>query len=296
MDSIKRADGFVSKYFFVLPDDFLLSIKSNKLFNFLMITDIGYFPYARYHFCQRPKGCETAIFIYCCAGEGYYSINDGSKCKVVSGQVIVIPPNTPHEYGADNESPWSIYWVHLKGSFFPPYYKMVSSYIPVMISEIIGEKLRDIFHQCFSFLKRSYNNEEYFYLCQLIGTILALVSCAGKESELQLTVDGKQGLEKAITFMREHLHEMISLKQIVEVTQFSSSHLNYLFKRSTGYAPIEYFLRIKIQASSKDLYFSNIPIKDIALFYGIEDPYYFSRQFKKIMGLSPKNFRNRISG
>jgi len=275
----------------VFPDGFLSTIKSNRLFDFLMITEIGYFPYAKYHFRQRPKGCETAILIYCCAGKGYYSINEGPRCEVLSGQVIFIPSNTPHLYGADDNTPWSIYWVHLKGSFFQPYYKMVSSHIPVMISKIIGDKLREIFHQCFSFLERTYHDEEYFYLCQLIGSILALVSCAGKENELPLTVDRKQGLDKAITFMREHMHETVSLKQISEAAQFSSSHLNYLFKHSTGYAPIEYFLRMKIQASSRDLYFSNLPVKDIASFYGIEDPYYFSRQFKKIMGLSPKNFR-----
>jgi AraC-like DNA-binding protein len=72
--------------------------------------------------------------------------------------------------------------------------------------------------------------------------------------------------------------------------------LTNLFKHATGLAPIEYFLRTKIYAASQDLYFSKLPVQDIAGAYGIEDPYYFSRLFKKIMGLSPKNYRNRVSG
>ncbi|MDR1108126.1 MAG: AraC family transcriptional regulator, partial [Spirochaetaceae bacterium] len=35
-----------------------------------------------------------------------------------------------------------------------------------------------------------------------------------------------------------------------------------------------------MQAASQDLYFSDLPVKDIAFAYGIEDPYYFSRLFK----------------
>ncbi|MDR2376017.1 MAG: helix-turn-helix transcriptional regulator, partial [Treponema sp.] len=70
----------------------------------------------------------------------------------------------------------------------------------------------------------------------------------------------------------------------------------YLFKHTTGYAPIEFFLRTKIQASARDLYFSNLPVRDIALSYGIEDPYYFSRLFKKIMGISPLKFRKTETG
>jgi YesN/AraC family two-component response regulator len=56
---------------------------------------------------------------------------------------------------------------------------------------------------------------------------------------------------------------------------------------------MEFFLRTKIQATAKDLYFSSLPIRDIALTYGIEDPYYFSRLFKKVMGISPLNFRKK---
>ncbi|MDR0449883.1 MAG: helix-turn-helix transcriptional regulator, partial [Treponema sp.] len=60
----------------------------------------------------------------------------------------------------------------------------------------------------------------------------------------------------------------------------------------TGYAPMEYFLRLKIQAAARDIFFSDSLIQDIAAIYGIEDPYYFSRLFKRIMGVSPRQYRN----
>jgi AraC-like DNA-binding protein len=51
-----------------------------------------------------------------------------------------------------------------------------------------------------------------------------------------------------------------------------------------------------MQAASRDLYFSELPVKDIAYSYGIEDPYYFSRIFKKIMGVSPQQYRSMVKG
>jgi AraC-like DNA-binding protein len=92
--------------------------------------------------------------------------------------------------------------------------------------------------------------------------------------------------------MQVHLHEEVTIDELSNITHFSPSHLYRLFKSSTGYAPIDFFLRIKIHAAAQDIYFSTLPIKDIAMSYGIEDPYYFSRLFKKIIGISPKHYRN----
>jgi AraC-like DNA-binding protein len=129
-----------------------------------------------------------------------------------------------------------------------------------------------------------------------VGTILGMTLCAGKESEIQLTTAGSLGLKDTIVFMKKHLHGVITLDDLTRVSGFSSSHLHNLFKNATGYAPIEYFLRIKMQAASHDLYFSTLPVKDIALSHGIEDPYYFSRLFKKIMGVSPLKYRSQVKG
>jgi AraC-like DNA-binding protein len=54
---------------------------------------------------------------------------------------------------------------------------------------------------------------------------------------------------------------------------------------------VEYFQRIKVQAAARDVIFSDASIQDIAAIYGIEDPYYFSRLFKKIMGVPPREYR-----
>jgi AraC-like DNA-binding protein len=293
MITLKKADGFENEQFFVIPDVFLESLAKNSLSQFLIITVMGYFPRAKNHYIKRIQGCKTALMMYCCAGSGFYSVNGGPKHTLSQGQLIVLPPDTPHEYGASEDNPWSIYWVHFEGAAFQPFYEMVSRFLPVSIGDVLGDRIKEIFNQCFCLLQLPYQKEEYLYLCQLAAAMLAIIPCAAKQSNVQLSMNGSEGIEKAIAYMQNHLHEEINGSNLAEASRFSYSHLTYLFKHSTGYAPIEFFLRTKIQAAARDLYFSNLPIQDIALTYGIEDPYYFSRLFKKIMGISPSEYRNR---
>ena len=51
-----------------------------------------------------------------------------------------------------------------------------------------------------------------------------------------------------------------------------------------------------MQEAARELYFTRKSIKEIGLMYGIPDPYYFSRQFKRVMGVSPVAYREQTIG
>jgi AraC-like DNA-binding protein len=290
----KKTDGFEKELFFVIPDQFLSEYLKNPLAHHLAVTIIGYFPRAINHYIKRPKGCKSALMMYCSAGKGYYTIGREPLKSLSAGQVVIFPLNTPHEYFASDDQPWSIYWVHFKGNSFYTIYEMIAENMPVDIGDVIGDRFKELFHQCFCILQLPYYEEEFLYLCQQIGSMLALLPCAVRRSLVQLALNKgeSQQIQKAVSYMQVHLHEEVTLAELADAAHFSPSHLYRLFKSSTGYAPIDFFLRIKIHAAAQDIYFSILPIKDIAMSYGIEDPYYFSRLFKKIIGISPKNYRN----
>jgi AraC-like DNA-binding protein len=288
---IHKEDGFANEQFFVIPRNFLFELEGSPLSHFFSVTDIGYFPRAKYHYRKRPEGCDTALLIYCSSGTGTYSIN-GSKAEPLSAsQLIIIPPNTPHEYAASQENPWSIYWVHIKGLVFDAYYDLALPHLPLMVNDVMDDRIKTTFDHCFRLLKGPYHNEEYHYLCQVITTMLALIPCAGKQSIVQYKIDENLGINKVISYMESHIKELISLQRLSEVCGYSASHLSSLFKRSTGHPPIDFFLHLKVQAAARDLCFSELPIRDIAEIYGIKDQYYFSRLFKRISGFSPSEYR-----
>jgi transcriptional regulator GlxA family with amidase domain len=97
----------------------------------------------------------------------------------------------------------------------------------------------------------------------------------------------------SIEFMQQHLEHMVSLEELASAVNLSVSHYSNTFRKKTGYSPIVYFNHLKIQHACQYLQFTTLRVNEISSKLGIEDPYYFSRMFTKIMGLSPVEYRNK---
>ncbi len=80
------------------------------------------------------------------------------------------------------------------------------------------------------------------------------------------------------------------INQYMNQIPMSSDHFRKLFKKETGQTPIEYLINRRIDYAKQLLdsrYMSTMRVKEIAAMTGFDDPYYFSRLFKKITGKSP---------
>jgi AraC-like DNA-binding protein len=71
----------------------------------------------------------------------------------------------------------------------------------------------------------------------------------------------------------------------------SASHFSSLFRKATGMSPLDYFIHLKLQKACLLLYSTETKVKKVAGAIGYDDPYYFSRLFKKHMKLSPEQYR-----
>ena len=115
MKGLKRyKEGFKDERFVSLPDTLLDAYAADPLVGNLYLRKIGYFPRVKYHYVLKQQGCDYAMLLYCTEGEGWYCI-DGRRYPLRKNQYAVLPPDIPYELGADNENPWTIYWLHFKG-------------------------------------------------------------------------------------------------------------------------------------------------------------------------------------
>jgi AraC-like DNA-binding protein len=73
-------------------------------------------------------------------------------------------------------------------------------------------------------------------------------------------------------------------------------HFASLFRHQTGMAPIEYFIHLRIRGACRLLDTTTLTVREIGYRVGYEDPYYFSRMFRKLMGLSPRQYRELRKG
>ncbi len=98
-----------------------------------------------------------------------------------------------------------------------------------------------------------------------------------------------------VAYLETHYQETITMEQLAERSGLSVRHFNRLFQETYHTSPGRYLLQYRIQKSESLLHYTNIPISDIAFQCGFNDSNYFSRQFHKIHGISPSQFRKQTA-
>lgn len=107
--------------------------------------------------------------------------------------------------------------------------------------------------------------------------------------------DYSMPIRKAITYINADLSADLSLKFLASQLNVNASYLSTLFKKETGTTLTEYVSSRRILHAQKLLRGTDLPIQAISLQCGIEDMYYFSRMFKRIAGVTPRGYRERMS-
>ncbi|GKX27695.1 AraC family transcriptional regulator [Vallitalea longa] len=99
---------------------------------------------------------------------------------------------------------------------------------------------------------------------------------------------------KTTLYIQENFKEDITMDSISQISCVSKSYLSRLFKKETGLTVMQYLNYYRIERSKSLIKFSKYNISEIGNMVGFNDPKYFSRMFKKIVGISPKNFEKQI--
>lgn len=290
--NLTKQEGFAGQVSIVLPESIRKELGKNPLTSSLYLTDIGYYPNAKRHYKERSNGANEAILIYVIDGNGVISVG-GVEAPISANQFIIIPKGTPHFYMADEKSPWSIYWLHFKGknsSVFAESHAQPETIAPSSVSRIDDRK--QLFHEIIDVLTLGYSpdNLEYANLC--LGYLLASFHYINQFRIINYATE-KDIVQKATIYMKQNLEKILTLEELSAQFGLSASHFSRLFRRKTRYSPMHYFIQLKIQYACQLLDYSNLRIHEIANEIGYTDAYYFSRIFKKVMGTSPKIYRNK---
>lgn len=99
--------------------------------------------------------------------------------------------------------------------------------------------------------------------------------------------------QKAQQYVQEHYQEKLSLTEIAEYLNISTGYLSIVFKRFTGTTLSDYIAWVKIEHAKELIDSHQYLMYEISDMLGFENPYYFSRVFKKVTGISPRNYEKR---
>lgn len=284
--------GFRGERFLLIPFEHVSSMLKDPLTGDIFIHSLGYFSNAANHYIDRPNGKEEHILIYCKSGAGWVCI-DGERYDVKENEFIILKPGIPHSYGADKNHPWTIYWVHFLGKKAPLFAKGFDKptlAVPDGFSRT--EDRINLFEEMYTVLNNGFSSDHLNYanlcLAHFLGTFIFIKPF---RKVAKNAVYSANSVTMVIYHMHENIGSKLTIHELASYLGYSESYFYHIFLRETGYSPIDYFNRLKIDKACEYLSHSDMKIVQIAHMLGFTDPHYFSRMFSGIKGMSPLSYR-----
>lgn len=223
-------------------------------------------------------------------GKGVYKIND-SVYNLSQYDGFLIPPNTIVYYQADDDDPWSYCWVGFHGLKAESYLKQAD----ITPDNPIFRYYRD------DFLKDSLNEmieaknmskgRDIRLLGLLYSFLSRLIETADHDYSSKSADRKDLYIRKAVEFIAMSYSRKITVEEISHHVGLDRSYLYSIFNNFLKVSPQQFLINFRIEKACELMENNSLSIGDISRSVGYEDPLYFSKVFRKVKGMSPRNYR-----
>jgi len=257
----------------------------------LVVTDCGYFPEAHSHGRVRTTPIDQAVIIMCVKGEGWCETSEGTF-EVKAGQVLILPPGHPHSYGSSEDSPWTLWWLHVAGRDLPEFLSAAG-----MTPDAPVRTPSDVFRvvaliaEVLQWMERDSTNQSLLASAGAAWHLMAVLA-----SDRSTGDSRTMAVERAAEYLRSHVNDHVSVADLAAMSMLSTSHFSALFKDRIGYPVHQYQTQLRMSRARELLDTTDQPIASVAAAAGYPDSFYFARQFKKVHGVTPFRYRGQHKG
>lgn len=288
-----KSHGFTGQRMVVVPNPVWKRMETHRSLQGLRVTDAGFFPKADGHSILRPRGTPTHLLIACLAGTGTVS-TERNQYQATPGDLFWLPPDTPQAYESSKEDPWSILWVHFTGEEAPAWRDLVFNDRKDAVCTVPSDQLASLsLDRIHAILENGYS------LLNLVDAATALRFSLGMVARLReqpgSTHSARLRVAESVEKLRLNWRHLHRVEELAMQSGISVSHFSTLFKKETGCSPLDFLIRQRLQHASRLLATTQEPVASVSTAVGYEDPFYFSRSFRKVMGCSPRTYRSRFT-
>ncbi len=238
-----------------------------------------------------PTVRNNYVIHYVCEGKGYF-VCKGRRHEVNKGQCFFMFRNVEVSYYPDLEKPWEYRWVDFSGDEAPKLLKLID----VDANHPVTDKVNDDIARLFYEIREHYIAQEPSQkiiakgkLYELLGLLADSFLSEHSKNENWSLIDG------AVSIMRnEYFNSSLTIESLAEKLSTTRVSLYRAFKAKYNSTPSEYLLDIRMQRAIELFQKTDISVKTVSYSVGFADPLYFSRVFRKKMGVSPKNYQNKL--
>lgn len=243
----------------------------------------------------RPKGRLDYQLIYIASGTGHFYFEDKNKETIVSaGTLILYRPKEYQNYVYYGDDKTEAYWIHFTGNNVK---NILKQYAVFENQKIIKVGTKQILIDTFQNIIQEIQQKQEGYKTMVESYFIQLLVHIQREAQRECNSDSyiNQQMELARKYFDENYYLAINIEKYASAHGMSISWFIRNFKQYTGSTPLQYILHLKLLNAQMLLESTDYTIKEISSIIGYENQLYFSRLFKKQKGMSPQEYRNRIT-
>ena len=274
--------------------DLSFNIFPNKNFIDLCMYQYGYEKCEPGH-SFGPAARNHYLFHYIISGTGTLMANNDKGItqtySIKSGQGFMIFPGQINTYIADDKIPWEYMWIEFDG---------------LRVKEALSitdfSKNSPVYHPHSKNMREELTKEMHYIIehakespFHLIGHMYLFLDYLIRSSKIsQHESNSKMSdyyIKEAINYIEQNFQNDISIEEIASVCGINRSYLGKIFKKSIGHPPQEFLMNYRMVKAAELLKLTSLSIADIGSAVGYENQLHFSRAFKKIYDISPREWR-----
>lgn len=244
-----------------------------------------------------PKVFDYYLLHHVLSGQGTFACGGGEN-SLRAGHSFLIEPEQLVTYASDPSDPWRYRWVAFTGDSAAELVRS-AGFSPGRPTADTGRSKRvGVYLQRLMRALRGGSGgaqlEAAGYLQLAFARFADLLRPAGTAPALSRD-EGKETVQQVIHYLTTQYAEPVSIESMADSLGYNRAYLSRLFKKHTGVTPVSFLLRLRIDKGRQLLRErQQLTVEQIAASVGLQDPLYFSKQFRRFHGESPSDYREAM--
>lgn len=277
---------------------------SNILFNIFPnenFIDLGMYQYG-YEHCEPghsfgPATRNHYLFHYIISGTGTL-MADNAKGEtqtyhIKSGQGFLIFPGQITTYYADHNLPWEYVWIEFDGLRVKEVLDLTELSINTPVYHSHSKDLREQMMNEMLYIVHHAKESPFHLIGHLYLFFDYLIQSAKSAKLVQSSKMSDYYIKEAINYIEQNFQNSISIEDIAAVCGINRSYFGKIFRNSIGQSPQEFLMNYRMVKATELLKLTSLSIADVGSAVGYDNQLHFSRAFKTIYGVSPREWRKQ---
>lgn len=239
-----------------------------------------------------PSVRNNYVLHYISNGTGTFYYNH-ENYSLETGDLFLLKPNEMTYYVANNNDPWSYYWIGISGTKLEELFSLskinetaILKYSQSKKTKNIGNLIKEIVLQTENNLTQLDYIKAYSYLYSIMYELGKAYPNPLRENKIK-----HDYFSQIKNYIDQNYHNTIDIQSIADQLNINRSYLSVLFKKHMNISPKKYMIQVRMKRASQLLHATKMTINEIAFSVGYNDQVAFSKAFKNYFLLTPSQYR-----